>query len=142
MNRSNGERSLIELTGTPESLRDLLLTVGHQSLWICIGYLLTGITSEILRRCGVQAGITLQNFLDGMAIAFMRVTGLIEFYVSATAVGDLPPFLNRCFLATLTMCLILIQTFILGAAFSALFLFIERRLAAKDAAPRPPQTLP
>jgi hypothetical protein len=127
----SSQKTLSEIAGTPESFGDLLRTVCHQSLWICIGYLLTGITSEILRKCDVHAGITLQNFLDGMAIAFMRVTGLIDFYVNATAGGVLTPFLNRCFLAVLTMFLILVQTFILGSAFSALFLFIERKLDAR-----------
>ena len=108
----------------------------RQSFWICCGYLLLGILSELLRRGDLKAGDSLQNFLDGLPIAFLRLTGFIELYVEQTVLGALTPFWNRCLLAALTVALIFVQTMVLGTIFSLFLLWLERRLTRSASADR------
>ena len=116
--------------GTPHSLRELMALVLRQSFWICAGYLVLGLGSELLRMGDSRWGARLQNFLDGLPIAFLRLTGFLELYVEQTVLGALTPFWNRCLLASLTVALIFVQTVALGALFSALFLALERWLSS------------
>lgn len=121
------ERLAID-AGAPRSLRSLVAIVLRQSFWICLGYLVLGIASELLRMGEVRAGVQLQNFLDGLPIAFLRLTGFIELYVQETVVGALTPFWNRCLLAALTLALIFVQTVLLGVFFSLAMWALERWL--------------
>ncbi len=123
-------------SAAPKSFRALLNIVLRQSFWICCGYLLLGILSELLRRGDLKAGDSLQNFLDGLPIAFLRLTGFIELYVEQTVLGALTPFWNRCLLAALTVALIFVQTMVLGTIFSLFLLWLERRLTRSASADR------
>ncbi|MBR2979601.1 MAG: hypothetical protein IKC51_06690 [Myxococcaceae bacterium] len=123
-------------SAAPQSFRALLRVVLRQSFWICCGYLLLGILSELLRLGDLKAGDNLQNFLDGLPITFLRLTGFIDLYVEQTVLGALTPFWNRCLLAALTVALIFVQTMLLGTIFSIFLLWLERRLTRSAPADR------
>lgn len=120
-------------SSAPRSLKSLVGIVLRQSFWICLGYLVLGILSELMRIGDLQMGVQLQNFLDGLPIAFLRLTGLIELYVQQTVLGALSPFWNRCLLALLTLALIFVQTMVLGTIFSVAMWALERWLMGEDA---------
>lgn len=115
-------------TSAPRTLRSLVGIVLRQSFWICLGYLVLGILSELLRIGEFRMGDRLQNFLDGLPITFLRLTGFIDLYVQETVLGALTPFWNRCLLALLTLALIFVQTVVLGTIFSLAMWALERWL--------------
>lgn len=124
------KRTILEAAGAPHSFRELAGTVRKQAFWICVGYLSLGSLSEVLRRWGMPAGVKLQRFLDGMSILVIELTGIDDAYLNAIGSGRLSPFWNRCALSSLTALLIFVQALLLGCAFSAFFLWLERRLSA------------
>lgn len=130
------KRTILEAAAAPHSFRELAETVRAQAFWICTAYLALGSVSEVLRHWGWSTGVALQRFLDGMAILAIGLSGYEGAYLDSIGSGALTPFWNRCLLASITAVLIFVQALLLGCAFSAFFLWLEKRLLA--AAP-PPQ---
>jgi hypothetical protein len=95
--------------------RPVLELVYEQAWGLCVGYLALGLVAEVLRRLGVPGAATVQEFLDGLPYFALRVSGLLELYLRASAVGQLSPFWNRVLLSSITVGAILVQATLLGA---------------------------
>ena len=102
---------------TPErsSWSAVLRLVYGQAWGLCVAYLALGLLAEVLRRLGVPATADVQEFLDGLPYFALRLSGLLELYLRASAVGQLSPFWNRVLLSSITVAAILVQATLLGA---------------------------
>ena len=69
----------------------------------------------------------MQEFLDGLPFYAIRATGLLELYLRASAIGDLPPFWNRVLLSGITVAGILVQATLMGTLLAAGWTLLSRR---------------
>lgn len=92
------------------------MNVIYTQAWgLCVAYLAMGLGAEIMRRLGIRAGAVVQEFLDGVPLYAIRMSGQIEGYLRASALGLLTPFWNRLLLASITVVVILAQATLIGA---------------------------
>ncbi len=109
------------------SWRAMASVVLHQAWSLCVAYLGIGMLAEVSRRAGLSLGTSVLTFLDGMPIFALRLTGLLEWYLGAVAVGQLSPFSNRLLLSGLTVSAIFIQASLIGLAMMGLWRAVRRR---------------
>ena len=107
--------------------RPLLALVYEQAWGLCVAYLAVGLFAEVARRLGAAWATTVQQFLDGLPFFAIRVTGLLEAYLRASAVGQLTPFWNRVTLSAITVGAILAQATLMAGLLSAGWLLTRGR---------------
>lgn len=128
----NLKRTIIELADPPHSFKELFDTVLEQSFWTSIVYLTVGVFGEWLRRLGMPVGIKIQRFLDGLFLLTIDLTNAENSCLRIVYASGLSPFWNRCLIAGVTVILIFILSVALGSLFTALFLWLEKRLLTDD----------
>lgn len=121
------EGGLADLASERSPWRAVLTMVYEQAWGLCVAYLFIGLVAEVARRAGAAWAGSALEFLDSLPFYAIRSSGLLELYLRASAIGDLPPFWNRLLLSGLTVLAILVQATLLGAVLAAGWLFATRR---------------
>ncbi len=105
-----------------------VLTLVYEQAWgLCVAYLAVGLIAEVGRRAGASWASAALEFLDSLPFYAIRASGLLELYLRASAIGELPPFWNRVLLSGITVLAILVQATLLGAVLAAGWLLALRR---------------
>ncbi|MGC4117174.1 MAG: hypothetical protein QM765_21955 [Myxococcales bacterium] len=105
-----------------------MLTMVYEQAWgLVVAYLVIGLVAELGRRAGAQWATAALEFLDSLPFYAIRASGLLELYLRASAIGDLPPFWNRVLISGITVTAILVQATLLGMLLAAGWLYAARR---------------
>lgn len=109
------------------SMRDVMGMVFEQAWGLCIAYLGVGLVAETARRAGVRPAASVQEFLDGLPYFAIRLSGFLEEYLRASAIGRLTPFWNRVLLSSITVGAILLQAALLGGLLWGAWRVVRRK---------------
>ncbi|HEY3448031.1 MAG TPA: hypothetical protein VGK67_16865 [Myxococcales bacterium] len=116
-----------DVPAEPSLWRPVLTMVYEQAWGLCVAYLAVGLIAEVGRRLGAAWASSALDFLDSLPFYAIRASGLLELYLRASAIGDLPPFWNRMLLSGITVLAILVQATLLGALLAAGWMLASRR---------------
>ena len=120
-------RDPTSLASEPSPWRAVLTMVYEQAWGLCVAYLAIGLIAEVARRLGAPWANAALEFLDSLPFYAIRASGLLELYLRASAIGDLPPFWNRMLLSGLTVLAILLQATLIGALLASGWMWAARR---------------